>query len=55
MKRRESAIRQGGLGDGEGAISTAPFATAASNVKAGCPVSRVFYATITMDAKLVVP
>jgi osmotically inducible protein OsmC len=31
------------------------FATAASNAKAGCPVSRVLNATITMDAKLVAP
>ncbi len=28
------------------------FATAAGNAKAGCPVSRVLNATITMDAKL---
>jgi osmotically inducible protein OsmC len=28
------------------------FNTAASNAKAGCPVSKVLNATITMDAKL---
>jgi lipoyl-dependent peroxiredoxin len=31
----------------------AAFETAANNAKAGCPVSRVLNATITMDAKLV--
>ncbi len=30
----------------------ASFATAAGNAKAGCPISRVLNATITMDAKL---
>jgi osmotically inducible protein OsmC len=30
----------------------AAFETAANNAKAGCPVSRVLNATITMDAKL---
>lgn len=30
----------------------AAFATAANNAKAGCPVSRVLNAKITMDAKL---
>lgn len=30
----------------------ATFETAANNAKAGCPVSRVLNATITMDAKL---
>jgi osmotically inducible protein OsmC len=34
-----------------GADATA-FATAANNAKAGCPVSRVLNAKITMDAKL---
>lgn len=34
-----------------GADKTA-FETAANNAKAGCPVSRVLNATITMDAKL---
>lgn len=29
------------------------FETAAANAKAGCPISRVLNATITMDAKLV--
>jgi osmotically inducible protein OsmC len=28
------------------------FETAANNAKAGCPVSKLFKATITMDAKL---
>ncbi len=32
--------------------SAEAFATAAGNAKAGCPVSRVLNATITMDAKL---
>ncbi len=32
--------------------STEAFAKAAGNAKAGCPVSRVLNATITMDAKL---
>ena len=30
----------------------AAFATAASNAKTGCPVSRVLNAKITMDARL---
>jgi osmotically inducible protein OsmC len=32
--------------------SAAAFETAAKNAKAGCPISRVLNATITMDAKL---
>jgi osmotically inducible protein OsmC len=32
--------------------TAASFATAAGNAKAGCPISRVLNATITMDAKL---
>ena len=31
----------------------AAFATAAANARAGCPVSRVLNAKITMDARLV--
>ncbi len=33
-------------------VDKAAFETAANNAKAGCPVSRVLNATITMDAKL---
>lgn len=33
-------------------VDQAAFETAANNAKAGCPVSRVLNATITMDAKL---
>jgi osmotically inducible protein OsmC len=33
-------------------IDQAAFETAANNAKAGCPISRVLNATITMDAKL---
>jgi len=33
--------------------NAAQFETATNNAKAGCPVSRVLNATITMDAKLV--
>ena len=33
-------------------IDQAGFETAANNAKAGCPVSKVLNATITMDAKL---
>jgi lipoyl-dependent peroxiredoxin len=33
-------------------MDAAEFATAAGNAKAGCPVSRVLNAQITMDAKL---
>ncbi len=32
--------------------TAAAFETAANNAKAGCPISRVLKATITMDAKL---
>jgi len=32
--------------------TAASFATAAGNAKAGCPISRVLLAAITMDAKL---
>jgi len=32
--------------------AAAAFETAAGNAKAGCPVSRLFNAEITMDAKL---
>jgi osmotically inducible protein OsmC len=32
--------------------SAEAFNTAAANAKAGCPVSKVLNATITMDAKL---
>jgi len=32
--------------------SSATFETAAKNAKAGCPISRVLNATITMDARL---
>ena len=33
-------------------VTAAAFETAANNAKAGCPISRVLNATITMDAKL---
>jgi osmotically inducible protein OsmC len=33
-------------------IDQAAFETAANNAKAGCPISRLLNATITMDAKL---
>ena len=34
------------------ALNTAAFNTAAQNAKAGCPVSKVLNAKITMNAKL---
>ena len=33
-------------------VSAEAFSTAAQNAKAGCPVSKVLNAKITMDAKL---
>ena len=91
MKRKASAVWEGGLRDGKGRLTTASgvlsdtqysfatrfengvgtiaaahagcfsmalsgdaaaFAAAANQAKAGCPVSRVLNATITLDARL---
>jgi organic hydroperoxide reductase OsmC/OhrA len=46
MRRKTSAVWQGGPKDD---------ATAAADAKAGCPVSRVLNAKITMDARLEAP
>jgi osmotically inducible protein OsmC len=62
MKTHGSAVWQGGIKDGKGAISTKSgafkeypygFSSRFGKAKAGCPASKLLNAKITLDATLV--
>lgn len=52
LSARQQAGRSAGVTASIPGADEAAFMTAANNAKAGCPISKVLKAEITMDAKL---